>query len=180
MDNLHIRVLSIDPGSSNMGYTFSMVSYEHKTFTVIESGTINIEKVCGLKTMFETPKLQLISAHLGSVITQLLENYQPDVVICEAPYMGRFPHAYAVLVMCTQVIQYTVGAYDFTILFTMVEPSTVKKRVGVRGTSGDKDAIKSALLTIKTITLPANYNDLDEHAIDSIAIGYSEFYNILS
>lgn len=179
MDIYHLRVLSIDPGSENLGYTFSQVSLINKEFVVVESDTISVDKVCGLQADFDMPTLQLLYQHLPKVIIDLLEHYSPDVVICEAPYMGRFPHAYAILVMCTQVIQNTVQDYDFTMQFTLVEPSTVKKRVGVKGNDGRKESVKEALPLIKTITLPKNYDTLDEHAIDSIAIGYSEFFDII-
>jgi hypothetical protein len=67
-----------------------------------------------------------------------------------------------------------VYAYDPFMPLQIVDPTTVKTNIGmikIRGT--DKEDVRKALKALKELEWDGvDIDDLDEHAVDSVAIGY--------
>jgi len=169
------KILSIDPGTDTLGVSviyLDLVDYRpHLIFATTlhaakEARCIpEMEEIHGLRrTKLFTHQKQLQS---------IMRKFTPNCVICESPYMGRFPQAYQALVECMSMIYYTLTEYDPTIPLETVDPPTAKKAVGASGRGGDKDAVKRALLgntkLVNSTDIPLEH--YDEHTIDSIAVG---------
>lgn len=107
-------------------------------------------------------------------VTHFLRLHRPHGVIVEGNYLGRFANAFASLVECVTVIRNAVYAYDPFMILQIVDPTTVKTNIGmvkIRGT--DKEDVRRALASLKELKWDGvDIVDLDEHAVDSVAIGY--------
>ena len=107
-------------------------------------------------------------------VTNFLRLHKPHGVIIEGNYLGRFANAFASLVECVIIIRNAVYAYDPFMPLQMVDPTTVKTNIGmtkIRGT--DKEDVRRALKALKALEWDGvSIDDLDEHAVDSVAIGY--------
>lgn len=89
--------------------------------------------------------------------------------------MGRFAAAFRALTECMVFISDAVGRYDPMMLLHVVDPPTAKMAVGLVIKKGmTKDDVKKAVLALKDLENPNGIilEDLDEHSIDSIAVGY--------
>lgn len=174
---LTVRVLSIDPGN-NMGITVSELDFNTQLQTVLFCNTFDIDKV---KRRFENDYIALGSNAVNRthaikyLVGGLLNDYQPDVVICEAAFLGRFPQAFASLCLCLNAIETAVFDYDYDVGFYTFDPPTVKVAMGVYGKSKEKDDMRNALLKNTRIKSEQDLTLLDEHAVDSICVGHCYF-----
>ncbi len=176
------RLMAIDPGSSNLG--FSMLTND------FENGII-VDHVETLNLKTNDPKYKAISEYqddrnirlimLRDLMTELLNEHQPHAVVAESNYMGRFANGFAALVECVLVTRTVLYEYDPFIPLFMVDPTTVKTNIGmkrVRGTT--KDDVKDALIKSKKVDWQQHDPKvLDEHSIDSVAIGVWYMENML-
>lgn len=185
IENIELRVLSIDPGTNKLGCSFALAHLGCKTFTVLDANTIDIDRLVNIvhnDKVISHGKYNTMTDCVYQFINKLIQEYQPDWVICESPYMNsRFPLPYALLTLCVQSIQQAVKDFDVTIGFSLIDPASVKKRIGVKGNSGDKQAVYHALLKqpyLRT-NIDLTNNSIDEHASDAIAIGYYGFMEYL-
>lgn len=171
-------VLSIDPGTSSLGmsiFTYNVVDgllvFQHEHTTTFNVDVIAIEK-------YQDTIIERYGFKQGRILTckdimvSMLKTWNPDVVVCESPYMGRFPQAFAALVECMQALKLGVIEYNNTLPFVTYDPATIKQAVGVKGTSGDKTQMTAA---VNRLYPDIKTNQLDEHGIDSICVGYTWF-----
>ncbi|MBW6072792.1 hypothetical protein KZ856_38130, partial [Pseudomonas aeruginosa] len=95
-------------------------------------------------------------------------------VIVESNYLGRFATSFAALVECVAVIRSALFEYDPFIPLYMVDPTTVKTNVGMKKIKGtDKEDVRRALVSRPDVVWgDVDHNQLDEHSIDAVAIGY--------
>ena len=171
------RIVALDPGTAALGVAVIDVDPE--------TGHLYVNHATTLDVLKEAQRYPQIAALHGDRVSKLhaLERalvriflaWKPDQIVSEAPYMGRFPQAYAALVECVTSIRRAVMSYDRTLPLPTIDPATVKKSVGVSGKSGDKSAMLSAIQSRDDLTLCVNLSDLDEHAIDAIAVGYAHY-----
>lgn len=184
VNDLKVRVLGIDPGTQRLGYSLGVIDFNTKTYTVLHANTINVVDLIykSYDEMVETHSKNIaMYQSIYNLTSNLVSNLQPDWVICESPYMNsKFPLPYALLTLCTQAVQTAVGNYSSFIQFDYIDPARAKNAVGVKGNTGDKSLMSNAVLSHPDIKYLINKNDIDEHAIDSIAIGYSGFKTLIS
>lgn len=168
------RIVGIDPGTSTLGIS---------VIEVDSSGNLSLvwcETIKGARFLKKYPDLEEVH---GSRFTRLygykhwlyefFQNWQPNAVVCEANFMGRFPAAYAALTESVMVIREAALMYDVNISFTTIDPPSVKVSVGVPGKSKDKELVRQAIRNLPLkYTLPQRLPNLDEHSCDSIAVGY--------
>lgn len=169
------RIAGFDPGA-NLGLSLIVNHLDGSKPVVKVAETAKLNPAAfGYKDMAElhgnrTAKLMI----LHDRITVFLRTHRPHGVIVEGNYLGRFANAFASLVECVTVIRNAVYAYDPFMPMHLVDPTTVKTNIGmvkIRGT--DKEDVRRALGKLKDLEWDdINIDDLDEHAIDSIAIGY--------
>lgn len=179
---LTVRLLSIDPGFNFMGICISELDFHSLTQRVIHVETINFNRY--VKRFKHSPKQQgskaLMDTHMvKQLLAEVLHVHQPDVVVCEATYMGRFVNAFAALTLCINAIETAAYRYDDCISFYTFEPSSVKKAMGVKGGSKEKEDMREALAVREDISLGVPIDQLDEHSVDAICIGQCYFKTVL-
>lgn len=167
------RIVATDPGTSTLGVavlsiTDSGLMVEHATTLVLGKLARNYPLIVEK----HSERIAKLYATTDAVLKLLLA-WQPTYVASEGPYMGSFPTAYAALVESVDAIRRAVIRYDPYLDFSVTDPASVKKAIGVSGKSGDKELVRAAVSKHATLTLhpEVNLSELDEHAIDAIAVG---------
>lgn len=184
VDDIPTRLVSIDPGTDTLGVSVLEIDFKTGKIDIIEAKTFGAGKLLRLNEKLKEEallrgdrfsRLKLHEENLHS----FLQAFQPTFVASEAPFMGlRRANAYEALLECLVAIRNAAYRYDDSIFVDMVSPTSAKKSVGVSGRGKTKDdvargvaaAIKDKKRNIKySSTVPLN--NLDEHSIDSIAVG---------
>lgn len=178
-----LTVLAIDPGN-NMGLSVCRIDFNARTITVLFTHTLVIDKVI----RYDSHDVQLSATkearrarYLEPILTQILEQWNVDAVIYESAYSSKSLIAYEALKFYGEVIRHCAQSYYWDILLQTVAPSKVKKVLGVKGNSGDKDLMTQAVFNHPAIKFADNVdiNAMTEHAIDSVAIGYFMLHDFI-
>jgi Holliday junction resolvasome RuvABC endonuclease subunit len=169
------RIAGFDPGA-NLGLSLieNRLDGSNPVVKLAETAKLNPTEFC-YKDMAELHGNRVARLMiLYDTVTQFLRTHKPHGVIIEGNYLGRFANAFASLVECVIVIRNAVYAYDPFMPLQIVDPTTVKTNIGmikIRGT--DKEDVRKALKALKELEWDGvDIDDLDEHAVDSVAIGY--------
>lgn len=171
------RILSIDPGLNNTGCSIYEIEHSQSGILNIQSFTLQNDKLKNnipLDLEFY-PERMVKLYKLKQALTEVIMHYQPALVVCESPFYNRFrPMAYGALLEVLSIIQSSLLSFNINIPFYTVEPLLIKKTVGAGMMKGKLD-VKEAVRRIPSImnVLQNSLDDLDEHAIDSIAVGYT-------
>lgn len=168
------RILSIDPGTHTLGLIVSEVGIGTRlTIRSIETlnGSFLANRYEGLIAVRNDKTARLKG--IKDRFREILELWNPDIVISEAPYLGGMVTAYTGLVECLWVLQESLYEYNPSLLFNRIDPASVKKAMGVSGKSGDKSLVKEAIIKRKHwLELPEGITleGLDEHQADALAV----------
>lgn len=169
------RVLSIDPGSTNLGMAVLEINHFTNHVKVIHVTTFLVDNVVrhafsNYEFIYGTSAARLYA--IGELVYSMCNAWGIDDVASEAPYMGRFPRAFEVLTYCMATIKAALVRYYGDRPLVVYDPASVKVAMGVRGNSSDKQAIAIALTKQPYLDLNGfDINHLDEHSTDSIAVG---------
>lgn len=171
-----LRVLTIDNGSNTLGASVTDIDLDNEEKTVIFSETI-----CAEKSAWRYQDIADIRGGrfarmqvLKRFVSELLEEYNPEVVAIESPFLlKRMPESFAVLREVIVYLQQAVHEYDPGLSIILVPPINAKKAVNALSCIG-KDPVRDAVLMLNDVYY---VNDLDphlfdEHQIDSIAVMY--------
>lgn len=104
-------------------------------------------------------------------------------VASEHPYINPgMPGAVIPLAECLLIEEQAVFEYDPYMSLEKIDPSSIKKAVGVSGTSGDKHAMTEAIKKIPEImdVLVGDIDTMNNNAVDSIAVAYCSLKRELS
>lgn len=176
-------MISIDPGSNTMGVVYSEIDLANKHCHIQ-----NAQTVSGFQLMTRYPRLAEVYGERAArlyahkeFLVQLFRNVQPHGVITEAPFMGRFPQAYAALIECVAMIRQAVMEYDDNVFLDQVDPPTAKIAVGVSGRGSNKEEVGLAVQRLKNVSFAEglDYSQFDEHTSDAIAVGYYKFLKLV-
>jgi Holliday junction resolvasome RuvABC endonuclease subunit len=116
---------------------------------------------------------------LADTLADTLRRFNPHAIIAESPYMGRFPQAFAALVECVSLIRNTVYSYNRYLPLYQVDPPTAKKAAGVKIVKkSDKEDVRRALRARTDIEWQVDLESLDEHSVDSVAVGLYYLLNL--
>jgi len=171
-----LRIVSLDPGTDTFGAAQIEIDLSNRQVSLAEA---HLFRGSQLQREFVTA-----SRYHGDLFARLLgheENLlgflhyaQPHVIVTESPYMGRFATSYGALSKLMNAIHRACWRYDQFATLRTVDPSTVKKYMGVKGTSGDKTLMTRAIMSKTDLLNPSGIDlaELDEHRIDAICIGY--------
>lgn len=169
------RIAGFDPGA-NLGLSLieNPLDGNNPVVKVAETAKLNPAEF-GYKEIAElhgnrTARLMI----LYDRITAFLREHRPHAVIVEGNYLGRFANAFGSLVECVTTIRNAVYAYDPFMPVHLVDPTTVKTNIGMKRIKGtDKEDVRRALASVKELEWDGvDIDELDEHAVDSVAIGY--------
>lgn len=177
-----IRICSIDPGSDTMGIAFIDLDLTTLEINVIEVDTYNALKAIRQYFEYETlvsRRTQRI-AYLESVLSDLLHNYRPNLIIAEAPYMGRFATAFETLVEVRMMMYRAVEHYCLSMPMETIDPMTVKERFGVAKKGSNKEDMQRAICERTDIVWTAfkRPHELDSHSADAVAVGLWRAYGL--
>lgn len=171
----NVRCLSIDPGSNNMGYSIVELNVKTWTISILRCETVKAKDIVSeLSDLNEILGERFVrNIAYKEFIKNLLLKWHIDFVVCEAAYAGAFIKAYQSLTEHVTLLKAAVYLYDRQMTFLMVEPSVVKKAMGVKGNSGDKSLMTKALSERNSIVICDTIviAQLDEHSIDAACIG---------
>lgn len=174
--------MGIDPGLNFTGISLFEIDSYTSDILSIEALTLVNDKLLD-RTEFSSDDFQerLIKLYkLKYAFEHVLSQMQPHLIYCEAPFYNRFrPTAYSSLLEVVNTIYAGVLEYNYNIPFHMLAPLSVKKFIGAKTIKNDtekgKFEVKTAVVAIPEITsvLKNDIHTLTEHAIDSIAVGYT-------
>ena len=170
------RIVSIDPGTNTLGVALLEVDLVYFNITLLNAFTLNSgTNIHAFPTVLEShgERYTKLFSHSQNLLI-IFNQYHPHSVICESPFLGRFPQAFEALVECKIMIRNALLSHDPSMPLETVDPPTAKLAVGAPGRGGDKEVVKKAILNLDNLVLP-NVNfieSLDEHSIDAIAVGY--------
>lgn len=167
--------MAIDPGTNAIRVSIMDVDLINFDIKVLMSTTFHPDKSLRYMSGYLShhgeldAKLQVIE----DLLIDVMLDYNVDDVVSESPYMGRHAAAFKALTQCLQATRYALLRYDYTLHLHLIDPATVKQNVGVSGKSGDKNLVKQAVLRLPLVVVETvDLMSLDEHSIDSIAVGY--------
>lgn len=175
-------ILSIDPGINNAG--LSVINFDNE-FKVIETHLVknarkftDEEKV--IESKFGNRSVKVIA--ILNKIKQLLSTYKDiNAIIIEAPFYNALtPMAYGSLLEVIFAIKYTI-IIEQELGFKLIEPLLVKK-LFANQSQASKEAMKQFLIKKKEnrdVIIDKNIEELSEHEIDSVAIGYVHYLSTL-
>lgn len=172
--NEPLRLLSIDPGTSTMGITHWEWDVGSKEFRIVECYTLEAkDNDPRYDSTGETHGKRIARLmHLGDELLNIFRQFKPHAVICESPFLGRFPQAFAGLIECIVTIRNALFRYDPFLPLYQVDPPSAKKAAGVAFTKkSTKEDVKTALIKRTDLIWEVEVDDLDEHSIDAIAVG---------
>ena len=171
------NLLGVDPGLNNIGLAIYTLSLHPFRIVSIHSFTLKAERVIdtsGLRDDIHTDRLRKRHAMINA-FSRVLASVNPSIVACESPFFDRRkPSSFQVLAEILVSLTDAVAKHNPNTLFTTVEPLTVKKILGVAGKKG-KEVVKEGMVKIPEImsVLKTPIEQMDEHAIDSTAVGYT-------
>lgn len=169
-------ILSVDPGLNRTGVSCYTLNQDNQILC-IQSQTLFNERLSNNVITDEEyyPERVVKLQRLRKAFQELIITTHPCFVVCESPFYNRFrPMAYGALLEVLSMIQLSILDVNVNIPFRTVEPLLVKKTVGAGMMKGKLD-VKASISNIPVImsVLRNNLDTLDEHAIDSIAVGYT-------
>lgn len=169
------RVLSVDPGIDNLGIGICDLNHTTMRLRVLTAYTLHPDK---LTTNYTGMDYQSVRDYKLSLIQheiiRVYETFGFTKLILESNYMGASAAAFKSLTECVSAIKSVAWEIDPTLPVHLYEPSTIKTTMGVGGTDGDKEHMRSALLNNRNIEYSEFVNpmQLDEHSIDTVCIAY--------
>lgn len=193
------KLISIDPGTTNLGlsiYTINPYTYE---ILDIEPYTLNLAKLetkDNLLTDVHEDRYVRLNA-LKNFLEVLFPEVNPAYVCCEAAFFSvRTVTAYGPLIETIQTIRMALIEFDPLIPLVTFSPTEAKSAVGVKrdkvkkaaklkgvNKMAQKDAVLVAVKAIPEITKHLSRERLDrltDHAVDSIAIGFTGILKLRS
>lgn len=173
------KALAIDPGTTKTGLSLFVVDTNKRLILSINSWTINVDHLkndTGLPEELFSERFMRIYK-LRNEMLRIYKRLNIHYVAYEGPFNNpRQPSAYGPLVQLQTMIHDALVTYSPGVPFFTLQPQQGKKAVGVAGKKG-KGVIKEAIKTFPELMHGLEngnclLDDLDEHAIDSIAVGY--------
>lgn len=168
------RLLSIDPGTATMGITLWEWDVGSKLYRIVDCFTFEAKDNDPLyDSTGETHGKRIARLiHLGDLLLNVLREFKPHAVICESPFLGRFPQAFAGLIECIVTIRNALFRYDPFLPLYQVDPPSAKKATGMTFTKkSTKEDVKTALQKRTDLVWDVDIDELDEHSIDAVAVG---------
>ena len=177
--------MAIDPGSNCLGVAIIDFDVVNKVIVSTDAFTIGANRLFINESYDESfgNRLARIEA-LGGALANYFCRYQPNITICESPFIGMArPQAYGALTETICTVRNALAVYDpYQTLFS-IDPPSAKVGVGAPG-NAKKDAMLAAVCSlaaiIKFIHGEQMLAALDEHSIDAIAIGYTMLNRIFN
>lgn len=175
-EDITYRVVSIDPGA-NLGITVSEGDMGLTYLKPLHTETIDLNKwaVRNCPELIEVYGARFARIYaLRQVLGNVLRKWQPDFMAHENAFMMiRRVTAGIILAEYVLVMKMVAYEYDPALPIFGFAPFEIKASVKSKKLSGNKALITEALPLLEDLKLTeVKLKDLDEHSVDSIAIGY--------
>ncbi len=183
LHNPPYRIFGVDPGSVTLGVGIIDYDLRKDEVVIVHARTLDASKAIRhapypLLTQVHGDRFARLRAH-EDALTACMSQWSPHTVISEAPYLGRFPQAFAALTEVMTAIRNAVYRYDPFMPLEIADPMTVKLAVGVGGKGKrkgqvdlSKDVVQAglkALVGSGQVRYMAStpFLNLDEHSVDA-------------
>lgn len=178
------RMLAIDPGKHFLGASIHEIDARTGRYIQLGIETLKVDKAFNPKGLSEEAAsvtdrcLMKIRHH----VFDLVDLHRVDFLAYESPfYNPRMPGAYGSLCEVVACIRQAALDANHSILIESMAPQHVKKGMGAGGTKGKEIMFEKVLATKELIdALMDPLEDLTEHCIDSMAIGYHARNTVLA
>lgn len=169
------RLMSIDPGSrAGLGIAISDIGEDG--MVNLYANTVDLVHQAKIRSIPNTYYAR--SEMLSCTIAHMGRAWNVQEIVCEGNYYRGLPQPFKVLTQVVDAIRVGSALFLGHGDIAIIDPTTVKRSVGVSHKGTDKDdmarAIKSGLLGL-TLQDDVFTDSLDQHAVDAIAIGYAYF-----
>jgi len=176
----YFKIVSIDPGTNKVG--ICLMDVEFDTFKILKSTAFT---VTATKLVSEDSWMSVMHSYrvarlfaIKDTLLRYFKDHKPNAIVCESPFFNsRMPGAFQPLVEILKTIRDTVIEYDDWLQLNLIDPSTIKKAVNA-SSFADKQSVKKAVTSLVDINYEGNIDELDEHAIDALAVGYCFIKNM--
>ena len=170
----NFNIITIDPGINHLGLSVCEIDFQNKEVIKTFSTTLHVKEKNLNKRNIELYGLRQCKIdYLNEILIKYIEKYKPITVVVESP-------AFLPLIELLYQIRMTIREFE-NINYVSYEPSLIKKTVGASAIC-KKDEVKKYVLINKDffkLEKEINIEDLDEHAIDSLAILYTHFQKVI-
>lgn len=173
------RINAIDPGTDTMGLAVldvDLITCELELVSAYTSSGLRMSRKAPDGFTVHGNRWAKLLMHEENIL-HWLRTYQPNALICESPFLGRFPQAYESLVECKATIRRALMNYDSFMPLETVDPPSAKSAVGALVKKGSKENVKESILKLTDIKNKTGYplESLDEHSVDAVAVGYYKY-----
>lgn len=170
------RVCAIDPGTDTMGLVVldvDLLTCELDLVSAYTSSGLRMSRKAPDGFTIHGDRWAKLFMHERNIL-QWLWTYQPNALICESPFLGRFPQAFESLVECKATIRRALTQYDAFMPLETIDPPSAKSAVGALVKKGSKENVKESILKLNDLINKTGVplETMDEHTIDAIAVGY--------
>lgn len=178
------KLLAVDPGIHFMGISVHELDSRTGKYINIDVETLALDRAFSyFGTCSET--VTITDKNLMKIrdrIMDLVVDYDVNFLAYESPfYNPTRPGAYGSLCGVVSVLRSAALDANPNILIDCMSPQNIKKGMGAGGTKGKEIMFEKVLGTQELMNvLNADQDDLSEHCIDSIAIGYNARNTILA
>lgn len=179
-----VKFVGIDPGTSFPGISIISYDVELQQIVRVAAHCFNLEKLSrrSIHSDYQNPRYLRLQVFRG-ILKDIFKKERPIKIASEHPYINpRTPGAVIPLAECLFMIEQEVHAYNPYLCLERIDPSSIKNAVGVKGNSGDKEAMTKGIAKIPEImsVLTMDLTTMDNNAVDSIAVGYCSMKRELS
>lgn len=177
--------LSVDGGTYTVGLCLFKINDLTNEMEILDTHLINIRKpdhnydYLEERHGFETVRMLRLEDELDRYLTEKISEYQCiDLLIYESHFFNvRRPTAAIPLVRFMQVTER--ACVNHGIVMVTVSPQQMKRTIGISRelAKADKFAVKTkiqALIDRRMIHFTGSLDDISEHEIDAMGIGYTQ------
>lgn len=180
-----IRVISIDPSTTNMGVCIIDIDLTGASKPKI----IYVNTIFGEQVKFNIPtqhndlngtSVAARSYALSRSLKELLNIYEPDVAICEDNFLGMSADTFKQLIKAVAFLREACEEANSPLHLSYVAPKVAKAVVNADFKGTTKDDVKKGVKAYKNLDVgDVDLDELDEHSIDAVAIGLYQVEMIL-
>lgn len=170
-----VRVMSIDPSTTNLGVWVIDVNIAEKVpFKLVYASTLYGEQLCyDVPAQFDDTNETGVAARsycMSRAVDTLLDLYKPDTGICEDNFLGMSALTFKQLIQCVSLLREAFGKHNIHMSYVL--PNLAKAIVGANFKGTQKEDVRKGVLAYSWLEAgEIDLSVLDEHAIDAGAIG---------
>lgn len=176
-----IRVLGIDPSTTNMGVTIIDIHLEKVKGVLPKPKLIYSNTIFGEQVKYDIPadfddtingtSVLARSWALGRALKNIINIYEPDVAICEDNFLGVSPGTFKQLIQAVALLREACNDANKGLHLSYVLPRLAKATVGANFAGTQKEDVRKGVLDYAQLDHNGiDVSILDEHSIDSIAV----------